>query len=181
MKPAPYPPDTRAKGWRFGLDVEGIELSAGWALAENGLVKGSILMLLCEAFRQVPCGSIPNDDERICALLNVQAKWLAQHRHALLRDWWLAEDGRLYSAILVTQVNEMLANRARGWLKHRDVVMEEHGYQCVYCGRKDSPLALDHVVPRIQGGTDDPANLVPACKPCNSSKGGRTPEQWRRS
>ena len=28
-------------------------------------------------------------------------------------------------------------------------------------------------------GSDDPSNFVPACTPCNSSKGARTPEEWR--
>lgn len=40
-------------------------------------------------------------------------------------------------------------------------------YACMYCG---SPAeAVDHVIPRALGGTDDAVNLVPACKPCNSS------------
>ncbi len=48
---------------------------------------------------------------------------------------------------------------------------------CVYCGVTGA-ATVDHVIPVAQGGRDDLANLVRACKPCNSSKGGRTPEQW---
>ena len=47
--------------------------------------------------------------------------------------------------------------------------------KCVYCG---APAAhMDHLVPKAQGGTDDPANLVPACAKCNLTKGARTPEE----
>jgi hypothetical protein len=176
--PVPYPADTRAKGWRFALDVERIELSAGWAIAEDGSVKGSILLLLCEAWRQVPCGTLPSDDETLCALLGAPGAWFAKHRNALLRDWWLAADGRLYSTILTPQVEEMLANRARGWLKHRAAVIERCGAKCWYCGRADVFLALDHVLARSRGGADNPENLVPACKPCNSSKGAKLVEDW---
>ena len=39
---------------------------------------------------------------------------------------------------------------------------------CVYCGNPAS--AIDHIIPLALGGTDDPENLVPACKHCNSVK-----------
>lgn len=51
-----------------------------------------------------------------------------------------------------------------------------HAHICIYCGA--GALSWDHVVPRSRGGTNEPANLVPACRPCNSSKGARTPEEW---
>lgn len=57
-------------------------------------------------------------------------------------------------------------------------VFERDGHACRYCG-SSSDLSLDHLVPRKQGGTDHAANLVVACKRCNSRKGGRTPEQAR--
>jgi hypothetical protein len=34
-------------------------------------------------------------------------------------------------------------------------------------------LEIDHVVPRVQGGDDDPANLVTSCFDCNRGKGPR--------
>jgi DNA-directed RNA polymerase subunit RPC12/RpoP len=56
-------------------------------------------------------------------------------------------------------------------------IYERDGFRCRYCGSDVRALAIDHVVPRVQGGTDFPVNLVVACKSCNSRKGGRTPEQ----
>jgi 5-methylcytosine-specific restriction endonuclease McrA len=45
---------------------------------------------------------------------------------------------------------------------------------CSWCGREftqDLPATMDHVTPLSHGGTNDPSNLVAACKPCNSSRG----------
>lgn len=50
------------------------------------------------------------------------------------------------------------------------------GLVCAYCG--DDPVTFDHVVPRSKGGTDDPENLVPACRPCNASKSDKPLDEW---
>ena len=48
--------------------------------------------------------------------------------------------------------------------------------ECVYCG---SPARTrDHVIPYAQGGRATEDNIVPACRPCNSSKSRRTPAEW---
>jgi hypothetical protein len=49
--------------------------------------------------------------------------------------------------------------------------------RCDYCGGSGS-LAIDHLIPRAAGGTDDGHNLVRACRPCNSSKGKRDLLAW---
>lgn len=57
-----------------------------------------------------------------------------------------------------------------------DLLMERDGRACRYC-RATKRLSVDHVVPRKQGGSDDPENLVIACLSCNCRKGARTPEE----
>ena len=47
------------------------------------------------------------------------------------------------------------------------------GNVCIYCGN-ERPLERDHKVPLINGGTNDIGNLLPACRPCNSSKGRKS-------
>lgn len=48
---------------------------------------------------------------------------------------------------------------------------------CTYC---DSlATTIDHVVPLIYGGTNFEGNLVPACRRCNGSKGGKLLVEWR--
>jgi 5-methylcytosine-specific restriction endonuclease McrA len=47
---------------------------------------------------------------------------------------------------------------------------------CFYCD--DFPTTVDHVVPLIHGGTNYQENLVPCCRPCNSSKGDKSLNEW---
>lgn len=47
------------------------------------------------------------------------------------------------------------------------------GTRCTYCGAPATEL--DHVIPWSRGGTTEPGNLAPACKPCNSRKRDRLP------
>lgn len=48
--------------------------------------------------------------------------------------------------------------------------------RCKYCGARAT--SIDHVVPVSKGGTNDPFNLVPACRSCNSSKGDKQLSEW---
>lgn len=50
---------------------------------------------------------------------------------------------------------------------------------CIYCG-SDGPLTLDHAVPLSRGGDNSLANVVPACFPCNASKGADTAYEFIR-
>jgi hypothetical protein len=59
---------------------------------------------------------------------------------------------------------------------HYAEVYERDGHRCRYCGATAN-LTVDHVIPRCLGGDDDAANLVVACRSCNSRKSGRTTEQ----
>lgn len=60
-------------------------------------------------------------------------------------------------------------------------------YTCVYCAADLMDVApagrtLDHVVARVAGGElRSPANLVTACKHCNSSKGAKALCDWQPS
>jgi len=63
------------------------------------------------------------------------------------------------------------------WYSLREAVFERDGYACTYCGATED-LACDHVIPLIQGGTNDMENLTTACRSCNCEKSGRTPEEW---
>jgi 5-methylcytosine-specific restriction endonuclease McrA len=51
---------------------------------------------------------------------------------------------------------------------------------CHYCGRRLPPseLTMDHLVPLVRGGRSVKANLVPACKDCNSKKKHMLPTEW---
>jgi 5-methylcytosine-specific restriction enzyme A len=65
--------------------------------------------------------------------------------------------------------------RQSGWWKRRIA-----DGRCHYCGREVGArrLTLDHLVPLIRGGTSVRANVVPACKDCNSAKQSLLPWEW---
>src|SRR5262245_9072819 len=61
------------------------------------------------------------------------------------------------------------------WAAIRLEVLERDNWLCRYCGAAAN--AVDHIIARTRGGTNDMENLVAACKPCNSRKRDRTPEE----
>lgn len=57
-------------------------------------------------------------------------------------------------------------------------IAKQFDYCCAYCGEKPDRLDPDHVRPLARGGFDSPANLLPTCLMCNSSKGSMTLTEW---
>lgn len=55
-------------------------------------------------------------------------------------------------------------------------VLRRDNYTCRYCRATDNPLTVDHVTPVALGGTDNPNNLVAACRDCNSGKSSSSPD-----
>lgn len=51
--------------------------------------------------------------------------------------------------------------------------IQERDQRCLYCGDAYGPFEVDHVIPRWRNGTDDPTNLVLACRRCNQAKAGK--------
>lgn len=49
---------------------------------------------------------------------------------------------------------------------------------CLYCGKNDCELVMDHFVPVRHGGRTEVGNLLPCCGQCNASKNAKLPEQW---
>lgn len=60
----------------------------------------------------------------------------------------------------------------------RHYILAKYEHQCVYCGARDVPLELDHLIPKSKGGSDRIGNLAPACRKCNQEKGTMTPEEY---
>jgi 5-methylcytosine-specific restriction endonuclease McrA len=58
-------------------------------------------------------------------------------------------------------------------LSHKNILRRD-GHLCQYCGKTESMLTVDHVVPKAKGGPDTWENLVAACVSCNNKKGDRT-------
>jgi hypothetical protein len=55
-------------------------------------------------------------------------------------------------------------------------VFARDNFTCRYCGLQSDRvrLAVDHITPVCQGGSNEPENLITSCESCNQGKGGRT-------
>lgn len=82
-------------------------------------------------------------------------------------------------------------NRTRRYARERAVIgltryqrdalrgrWKRAGRACFYCAERPCET-VDHVVPLIRGGSNYEGNLVPACRPCNSSKRDLLLIEWR--
>ena len=52
--------------------------------------------------------------------------------------------------------------------------------RCYYCGDSKSGLHIEHRIPLSRGGSNWPANLVPACQSCNLSKNAKTETEFKK-
>jgi len=61
-------------------------------------------------------------------------------------------------------------------------VLKESGGRCALCGitKKDSPLDVDHIIPRARGGSNDKANLQVLCSKCNRTKKDKDTTDFRK-
>lgn len=143
-RPVPYPADTRAKGWRFELDLERVMQSDTWALASQDH-RPWLLMLWAVAWQQVPCGSMPSEEALIAARLGMKDAQFKKFKSVLMRGWWAAEDGRLYHDTIIERVVDMMS-RKEGERKRK----------AEYRARMEAERKLAEAsgVPRMSHGTD---------------------------
>lgn len=57
----------------------------------------------------------------------------------------------------------------------RKAVLERDGYICGYC--YEYANTIDHIIPKCDGGQTNWLNTVACCRPCNTRKAGRTPQE----
>ncbi|MBB3189725.1 5-methylcytosine-specific restriction endonuclease McrA [Halomonas cerina] len=55
----------------------------------------------------------------------------------------------------------------------REYLLEKWDRECAYCGAQNTPLEVEHVVPRSRGGSHRISNLTVACHDCNQAKDNR--------
>lgn len=85
------------------------------------------------------------------------------------------------------EAQDRATERTKEWNPIRRKVVHEvqrkTGGHCFYCGT--TPIGVqqcvDHFTPTRKGGSDKLENLVPACRSCNSAKGGMMIEEFRMS
>ena len=60
----------------------------------------------------------------------------------------------------------------------REYLLEKFNRRCVYCGKNNVPLEIEHIIPKTRGGTNRIDNLAIACRECNQKKGNKTAEEY---
>lgn len=60
----------------------------------------------------------------------------------------------------------------------REYLLEKWGRKCAYCGAENVPLEIEHIIPKIRGGSNRLSNLAIACTPCNQKKNSQTAEEF---
>lgn len=112
--------------------------------------------------------------ERVMAYDRARSKANRTRRTAQARTWRAAN--REFSRLR----NRLYDGQRRAATKGGRVTIEQWlaivaawKGRCAYCGKKPKILEQDHVIPLTRNGEHTTANLVPACHPCNASKGNR--------
>jgi 5-methylcytosine-specific restriction endonuclease McrA len=60
----------------------------------------------------------------------------------------------------------------------REYLLEKWHRTCAYCGAHEVPLEVEHIVPKVRGGSNRVSNLTLACVPCNQKKGKQTATEF---
>jgi hypothetical protein len=60
----------------------------------------------------------------------------------------------------------------------REYLLEKFNRTCAYCGAKNVPLQVEHVIPKAKGGSNRISNLTLACDACNKAKGTLSVEEF---
>jgi len=126
--------------------------------------------------------------EAVCIYARDRVAWTAGEQFF----WPQGGTSRLTGEASSVKISSIIAVRGENKRVHKHHVppltnrelFRRDGHICLYCGRdyqhnqhKVMELTRDHVKPTSQGGRDHWANVVTACRRCNTHKGGRTPEQ----
>ena len=105
--------------------------------------------------------------------------WLAKNSaYKTMYSFIMSERRRIWKAEANILQNEFLT--VAQW----DEILIQYDYRCAYCGCKwgygpgEKHPTKDYVIPLAMGGKHTKENIVLACASCNSSKNGRSPQQW---
>ncbi len=60
----------------------------------------------------------------------------------------------------------------------KEYLLLKWGHKCAYCKRTGIPLQVEHIVPKMRGGSHRVGNLTLACEKCNQKKGNQTAHEF---
>jgi 5-methylcytosine-specific restriction endonuclease McrA len=107
------------------------------------------------------------------------AKWQGNKASMYARNRaWAKKNPQKVAVLMQRRRARIAATLATLTAEQWSAILVLYEGKCAYCG-KAGKMTMDHVVPVIRGGGTTANNVVPACQSCNSSKGTKTPEEWR--
>lgn len=80
--------------------------------------------------------------------------------------YWLVHAGERLTDRPARPASKPMLSQADKWR-----ILRRDGFCCQSCGAQDRPLHVDHVIARINGGSDADENLQALCDKCNLQKG----------
>lgn len=86
-------------------------------------------------------------------------RWYRRNREKVLDDFHARRQAERQGIVTLARLGHLLAS------------------PCLYCGATER-IEIDHVVPLSRGGKHEDANLAPACRRCNASKGNKLLSEW---
>jgi uncharacterized protein YdaU (DUF1376 family) len=129
---------------------------------------------------------LPAEISECCRLVRVTRAKETKAIQAVLKEFFTLKPDGWHIERCDREISKYRATISRiralrdcdSYRRFRTLVMERDGEKCTYCGAVDVNLQLDHIIPQSRGGSDDPENLTPACRTCNTSKGAKMLSEW---
>jgi hypothetical protein len=99
------PPDCDLRNFPWmELDINRLLTSETWILGTAEECKACVT-LWCEAWRQIPAASLPDDDRMLAHLSRAGAGW-KKIKEGVMRSWIKCSDGRLYHPVVAEKAVE---------------------------------------------------------------------------
>ena len=110
--------------------------------------------------------------KRAIVLLYLEKAEMIERNHQMVRSV-----SRAMPMPSIVRLSRLVHVPRKRILLNRKNIIKRDGHQCQYCGTRDAPITVDHIVPKDRGGGDTWENLVCACVECNAKKRNRTPRE----
>lgn len=83
-------------------------------------------------------------------------------------SWWDKNPGKRVEYFQAYRARKFSSGRVSN--KEIKMLLDFYENKCLCCGKENTKLAVDHIVPLKLGGVNSIENLQPLCKSCNSKK-----------
>jgi len=130
----------------------------------NGQVLGQEVLVLNKAYEPLDVCNV----KRAIVMVLLEKAEIVVEMERVIRSVT-----NVFPAPSVIRIHRYISPVKESVVLNKKNIFRRDNYTCQYCGKKNSDLTIDHVVPRVKGGKDSWNNLVTACQRCNNTKGDK--------